>query len=359
GEEAAARLQEARERVDDRHGVDPAAQEAERHVDRREEQRQEHRQLHHRAGLHRPETHRDAACPQEPGAVDEHAERGKPDEVDAGAADGHADDRRHDRQHHGDEGPATERCEGVAGDEPAPVRRGEQEAPREPALEVAGDAEAREDTAEGGRLEQHEDELEPRVAGPVAEARHVAHLLETARERREEEERKGDLREHDRRRRERVVKRPPGDAERDRAKRCVRSHVRVNLVRSAQADASSPAVARAAPIANASASASPSQPVTIRLRTPSIRYETGLAVARPRNHPTDIRFRGAFIDEMKSATKKTGKKPITDSLDPERSATSAPSDPKASTTSSVRARSTSTPAAPALKPVPVARPTMR
>ena len=45
--------------------------------------------------------------------------------------------------------------------------------PRESALEVPCDAEAREDAAESGRLEEDEHELECRVAGREVEARHV------------------------------------------------------------------------------------------------------------------------------------------------------------------------------------------
>ena len=41
----------------------------------------------------------------------------------------------------------------------------------------------------------------------------------------------------------------------------------------------------------------------IRLRTPSIRYETGFAVATQRNQSTAIRLRGIAIDEMKRKTK--------------------------------------------------------
>ena len=45
----------------------------------------------------------------------------------------------------------------------------------------------------------------------------------------------------------------------------------------------------------------------MRLRTHSIMYETGFSVAAIRNHSTPIRFRGAFIEEMKRNTKRTGK----------------------------------------------------
>ena len=115
------------------------------------------------------------------------------------------------------------------------MRRGEHQAPREPVLEVARDPEAREHAAERGRLEEHEDELERRVARGEVEPRQPRQLREAAHERREEEERECDRRDEDVRRRERVVRRPPGDAERDRAIRVPRSsaHVRAILTRSA------------------------------------------------------------------------------------------------------------------------------
>ena len=71
----------------------------------------------------------------------------------------------------------------------AAVRRGEQEPPREAALEVARDPEAGEDAAERRRLEEHEDELERRVAGREVEARDVRRPREPAGEGDEEEER--------------------------------------------------------------------------------------------------------------------------------------------------------------------------
>ena len=59
----------------------------------------------------------------------------------------------------------------------------------EAVLEVTRDPEAGEDAAEGGRLEEDEDELERRVAGREVEARDVRDLRQAAGERREEEER--------------------------------------------------------------------------------------------------------------------------------------------------------------------------
>jgi hypothetical protein len=62
----------------------------------------------------------------------------------------------------------------------------------------------------------------------------------------------------------------------------------------------------------------------MRLRIPSIRYETGFAVANHLNQSVDIRLRGRLIEEMKRKTKKTGKIPFTASVDPVRSAANAP-----------------------------------
>ena len=75
---------------------------------------------------------------------------------------------------------------------------------------------------------------------------------------------------------------------------------------------------------NPSASACASQPVMIRLRIPSIRYETGLIVATVRNQSISIRFRGRFIDEMNRKTKKSGKSAWIASPEPVRSARNAP-----------------------------------
>ena len=60
---------------------------------------------------------------------------------------------------------------------------------REAALEVARDPEAGEDAAERRRLEEHEDELERRVAGRIVEAGDVLDLRQAAGERGEEEQR--------------------------------------------------------------------------------------------------------------------------------------------------------------------------
>ena len=91
-------------------------------------------------------------------------------------------------------------------------------------------------------------------------------------------------------------------------------------------------IASTVAIPNPSARASASQPVMIRLRTHSIRYETGLTDARKRNQSTAIRFLGVFIDEMKRKTKSGGKSAWIASPEPVRSARNEPSAPKPSAT---------------------------
>ena len=98
-------------------------------------------------------------------------ERVETDDVDRAAADVHARDSATMVSSAADHRPADERGDRVAEDDPAPVRCREEQPPREPVLEVAGDPEAGEDAAEGGGLEQDEAELEPRVAARVVEAR--------------------------------------------------------------------------------------------------------------------------------------------------------------------------------------------
>ena len=102
------------------------------------------------------------------------AERVETEEIDAAAADIHPHGERDRGQDRGGDEPADERRSGIAEHDPAAVRRGEQQPPREAALEVARDPEAGEDTAERGRLQQHEHELERGVAGREVEARRVA-----------------------------------------------------------------------------------------------------------------------------------------------------------------------------------------
>jgi hypothetical protein len=96
-----------------------------------------------------------------------------------------------------------------------------------------------------------------------------------------------------------------------------------------------------------------------RLRTHSIRYETGFAVATARNQSISIRFRGRFIDERNRKTKKSGKRPCTASPEPVRSAANAPSDPKPSETSAENTKRRSPPRIPDSRRTPTASPTPR
>ena len=147
------------------------------------------------------------------------------------------------------------------------MRRSEQEPAREAGLEVARDPEPGEDAAEGGRLEQYEDELEGRVSLRVVEAGHVLNPREPAGEGREEEEREEQRGDEERRVCEDVVQRPPGYAACHRE----RPHVRAILTRSAQLASASETTAIAVAIPKPSAKASPSHPTMIRLRTHSSR----------------------------------------------------------------------------------------
>ena len=72
----------------------------------------------------------------------------RPYEVDSSPTEVHPSDKGDHREEHCDDRPAQECCERVPEDDPAPTRRGEHEPLREPSLEVARDAEPREDTAE-------------------------------------------------------------------------------------------------------------------------------------------------------------------------------------------------------------------
>src|SRR4051812_45040675 len=71
GEQAAHGLDQASDRIRDRDAVDPALEERERHVDRREEEDQENGRLHDRPRLDGLEAHGDAARPEQEGGVDE------------------------------------------------------------------------------------------------------------------------------------------------------------------------------------------------------------------------------------------------------------------------------------------------
>jgi hypothetical protein len=108
-----------------------------------------------------------------------------------------------------------------------------------------------------------------------------------------------------------------------------------------------------------SASASPSKPMMIRLRTLSIRYETGFTVATSRNQVISIRFRGRFIDERNRKTKKAGKRLCTASPEPVRRAANAPRAPKPRVTRSMKASRTRTPRNPDASRTPTINPTLR
>jgi hypothetical protein len=97
----------------------------------------------------------------------------------------------------------------------------------------------------------------------------------------------------------------------------------------------------------------------IRLRTPSIKYETGFAVAATRNQSISIRSRGMFIEEMNRKTKNAGKRPWTASPEPVRSAAVAPIAPKPSRINPASNSSTIIPSTPAWKSTPIASPTPR
>ena len=106
-----------------------------------------------------------------------------------------------------------------------------------------------------------------------------------------------------------------------------------------------------------SPSACPSQPVMIRLRTHSIRYETGLMLATKWNQSTAIRFRGVFIEERKRKTKRSGNSPWIASPEPVRSARKTPSAPKLTEITAAKRKSTRIPSAPDAKSTPMSRPT--
>src|SRR5215203_6634154 len=266
-EEAAAAGEQERDRVHDGDGVDPAAEQAERHVYGREEQQHEDGRLHDRPRLRRPEPHRDAARPQHPCDVDEDREPVHAGEVDAVAADLHPDGERHDRQDERDEQPPRKRRDRVPRDDPAPVRRRHEQAAREPALEVARDPEPGEDAAERGRLQQHEHELESRVPARVVEAGNVAEPREPARECREVEQR-----EEHRRQQERRVLREDHDLAPREPESDVhpRPHVRAILTRRARAESVIARTRSAVVSPTPSASACPFQPSITSERSPSI-----------------------------------------------------------------------------------------
>ena len=168
--------------------MNPPAEEIERDVDGSEEEREEHRHLHHGPGLLRPDSHRDSRRPQGPGEIDEQRKCVEPEQVDAAPADPHADGEGNNGDDRRGDQPAHSRCDRVAEHEADAIRRGEQEPARKSGLEVARDAEAREDAAERRRLQEHENELERGVTAGEREARDLPHLRQAARERGEVEQ---------------------------------------------------------------------------------------------------------------------------------------------------------------------------
>src|SRR3954470_2507334 len=149
-----------RDGIGRRHGVDPAVEQRERDVHRREEEHHEDGRLHQRPRLHRAEAEGDPARPEDPADVRDQGEPVDAEEVDPAAADLHVREQRHDREQRRDADPAEERAERVADDDPAASRRGDEEPASEAPLEVSRDPESGEDAAEARRLQEHEHELE-------------------------------------------------------------------------------------------------------------------------------------------------------------------------------------------------------
>src|SRR5690348_10589301 len=127
-DEAATRLEDERQRVQAGDRVDPAAQQVERHIHRREEERHEDRGLHERPGLDGSEPHRDAAGPQQSDLVEDDREAVHAEEVQAVSADLHAGGEPDTGENDGDHRPAHERRDRVAGDDPAALWCRDQEA---------------------------------------------------------------------------------------------------------------------------------------------------------------------------------------------------------------------------------------
>ena len=97
----------------------------------------------------------------------------------------------------------------------------------------------------------------------------------------------------------------------------------------------------------------------IRLRIPSIRYETGLIVVTVRNQSISIRFRGRFIEDRKRKTKKSGKSAWIASPEPVRRARNAPIAPNASATRTPRRTMRKTPGTPLSGRTPATMPIVR
>src|ERR1041384_1788581 len=117
------------------------------------------------------------------------------------------------------------------------------------------------------------------VAERVVETRDARDPPEPAGEGSEEEEREDERRDQEGRVREDVVQDPPGDSLCD----VERPHERSILVCRAIVASETATAASTAAMPHPSTSASGSQPMMIKLRTPSKRYETGLTVAAVRN----------------------------------------------------------------------------
>ena len=154
--------------------MDPPLEQIERHVDRCEEEQDEHGHLHHGRRLLRTQPHRDSGCPERPGDVQKEAQSVKTEEIDPVAADLHARDQRDDGHDRDRDEPPDGRGGCVAEDDSASPRCRQQKAAHEAALEVARNAKAGKDPREGGRLQQHENELECGIAGAKVESWHVA-----------------------------------------------------------------------------------------------------------------------------------------------------------------------------------------
>ena len=168
-------------------------------------------------GLDRAQAHRDARRPHRRGEVDEQREHDQPEQVDAVAVDLHPGRAaRPTNSSTPTIAARTSADERVAGEDAEPVRRRQHQPPREAVLEVGRDPEAGEHAAERRRLQQHEHELERRVAGREVEARHVADVRQPAREGDEEEQREDQRRQQQLRVRGDLLDRAPGDARRRR-----------------------------------------------------------------------------------------------------------------------------------------------
>ncbi len=292
GDEAATGLEEVRHGVEPRDGVDPAAEKVERDVHGREEEREEDRHLHQRARLHRPDPRRDPRRPEDGGQVDDRGEEEEAGRVDAVAADVHPQ-RRTRRRSGRSRSPSSGRSAAIAYPTRIALRCGAASIRRrrEAVLEVARDAEAGEHAAERRRLEEHEDELE-RVY-PVGKSKPGSSRAARARRRTRGRRRAGSA--SDGTSMFGVVSalcdRAPRDAERDRSVRTPEvepRHVRAPILdaQRVRRDHRRHDDEARCDRRSASARASASQPMMMRLRTPSMRYETGLIVASVLNQST-------------------------------------------------------------------------